>query len=88
MFKITSAVTIQRLDTIFTRLGYPFTITLDNAKQFISREFTDYCLSKGIILNNTIPYRPQQNREVERQNRSLLKRLKLVMRCPQIGEAI
>ncbi|XP_062557899.1 uncharacterized protein K02A2.6-like [Armigeres subalbatus] len=34
MFKITARDTISRLDRIFTRLGYPRTITLDNAKQF------------------------------------------------------
>lgn len=77
LFKITSANTIQRLDKIFIRLGYPFSITLDNAKQFVSTEFTEYCKQKGIHLNNTIPYWPQQNGEVERQNRSLLKRLKI-----------
>ncbi|XP_055698689.1 uncharacterized protein K02A2.6-like [Phlebotomus papatasi] len=77
MHRITARETIERLDKIFTRLGYPRTLTLDNAKQFVSGELEEYCLKKGIHLNNTIPYWPQQNGEVERQNRSLLKRIKI-----------
>lgn len=77
MLRITTKDTVDRLDRIFCRLGYPRTITLDNARQFIGIEFSAYCKLKGITLNNTIPYWPQQNGEVERQNHSLLKRLKI-----------
>ncbi|XP_055681707.1 uncharacterized protein K02A2.6-like [Lutzomyia longipalpis] len=77
MPRITAKDTVARLDKIFTRLGYPRTITLDNAKQFVSAEFHEYCKIKGIVLNHTIPYWPQQNGEVERQNRSLLKRIRI-----------
>lgn len=49
----------------------------DNARQFIGTEFKAYCIAKGITLNNTIPYWTQQNGDMERQNRSLLKRLKI-----------
>lgn len=77
MKTITAAQTIEKLDCIFTRLGYPRTITLDNAKQFVARSFKDYCVEKGIYLNNVIPYWPQANGQVERQNRTLLKRLKI-----------
>lgn len=58
-------------------MGYPQTITLDNARKFVGNEFKAYCTAKGIRLNHTIPYWPQQNGEVERKNRSLLKRLKI-----------
>lgn len=75
--KITASETIARLNKIFVRLGYPRTITLDNGRQFVSTEFDEFCRIKGIILNNTTPYWPQENGEVERQNRSLLKRLKI-----------
>lgn len=74
---ITAKETIKRLDKIFRLWGIPRTITLDNAKQFVSTEFEDYCRTKGIFLNHTSPYWPQANGEVERQNRSLLKRLKI-----------
>jgi transposase InsO family protein len=77
MNKITSTETINRLDSIFCRLGYPKSITADNGRQFISNEFKSYCKENNIELNSTIPYWPQQNGEVERQNRSVLKRLKI-----------
>lgn len=77
MTKITSEETIVHIEPIFVRLGYPRTITLDNGRQFISSMFEDYCHSKNIKLNHTAPYWPQANGEVERQNSSLLKRLKI-----------
>lgn len=77
MMTITAKETIKRLDKIFRIWGIPRTITLDNAKQFVATEFEEYCRTKGIFLNHTSPYWPQANGEVERQNRSLLKRLKI-----------
>ncbi|XP_055523131.1 uncharacterized protein K02A2.6-like [Wyeomyia smithii] len=74
---ITAAETIQRLKKIIRIWGNPRTITLDNAKQFVSKEFGTYCGSRKIHLNYSTPYWPQANGEVERQNRSLLKRLKI-----------
>lgn len=77
MTRISSRDTVERLVKIFTRLGYPGTITLDNAKQTIGKEFGEYCKIHGIVLNHTAPYWPQENGLVERQNRSLLKRLQI-----------
>ena len=77
MQRITAQETIKRLKRIFRTWGPPRTITLDNAKQFVSTEFEDYCKTIGIHLNHTSPYWPQANGEVERQNRSLLKRMKI-----------
>ncbi|XP_055714231.1 uncharacterized protein K02A2.6-like [Phlebotomus papatasi] len=77
MSKITAKETVNRLDKIFTRLGYPRTFTVDNGRQFVSEEFDYFCKERGITLNKTTPYWPQQNGEVKRQNRSLLKRLRI-----------
>ncbi|XP_053698503.1 uncharacterized protein K02A2.6-like [Sabethes cyaneus] len=77
MIRITAQETIKRLKRIFRTWGPPRTITLDNAKQFVSTEFKEYCTTNGIHLNHTSPYWPQANGEVERQNRSLLKRMKI-----------
>ncbi|XP_062555369.1 uncharacterized protein K02A2.6-like [Armigeres subalbatus] len=77
MRKITSEDTIKNIEPIFVRLGYPRTLTLDNGRQFISSEFDNYCRARNIQLNHTAPYWPQANGEVERQNSSLLKRLKI-----------
>lgn len=75
MTKITAEETIKRLRVIFARFGRPNTITADNGRQLISDELKTYCHENGIHLNHTTPYWPQQNGEVERQNRSILKRL-------------
>ncbi|XP_055589931.1 uncharacterized protein K02A2.6-like [Uranotaenia lowii] len=77
MNRITAEATIKTLRNIFRNWGNPRTITLDNAKQFVSKEFGEFCRILGITLNHTTPYWPQANGEDERQNRSLLKRLKI-----------
>ncbi|XP_062541269.1 uncharacterized protein LOC134209290 [Armigeres subalbatus] len=79
MTSITAECTISELRTIFCRFGIPVTITADNAPQ-LSEEcelFSQFCHSHGIKLINTVPYWPQMNGEVERQNRTILKRLQI-----------
>lgn len=75
MTKIDSKEVIKRMEIIFARFGYPRSVTADNGKQFVSGEFRAYLDTNGIKLTSTIPYWPQQNGEVERQNRSILKTL-------------
>lgn len=77
MRNITAASTIRVLQEIFSRLGFPVSITADNGKQFISEELKNVCSERGIKLFHSIPYWPQQNGEVERQNKDILKRLKI-----------
>lgn len=77
MRSTTSSSTIDVLREIFSRLGLPESITADNGRQFCSAEFKTFCKENNIILYHTIPYWPQQNGEVERQNRSILKRIKI-----------
>ncbi|CAH2089953.1 unnamed protein product [Euphydryas editha] len=74
---VSSKEMIRLLKDIFSRLGHPVSITSDNGKQFISAEFKAYCQENDIKLFNSIPYWPQQNGEVERQNRDIIKRLKI-----------
>ena len=38
----------------------------------MTREFTEYCKSKGIKKDDTIPYTPQQNGVSERMNRTIM----------------
>ncbi|CAK1596248.1 unnamed protein product [Parnassius mnemosyne] len=77
MKSISSQDTIKVLKKIFSRAGNPASITADNGRQFCSQEFKTFCTEQGITLFNTIPYWPQQNGEVERQNRDILKRLRI-----------
>ncbi|XP_037293110.1 uncharacterized protein K02A2.6-like [Manduca sexta] len=74
---ITSLQIIKLLKESFSRLGYPISITADNGRQFVSEEFRTFCKECNIRLFNTIPYWPQMNGEVERQNRDILKRLRI-----------
>lgn len=75
MTKIDSFETIKRLKTIFARFGNPKKIKADNGRQLSSEEFKQFCSVNDIELDSTTPWWPQENGEVERQNRSLLKRL-------------
>lgn len=79
MNSITAASTSEALRTIFSRFGVPITITADNAPQLSEdcEEFSAFCQSYGVKLINTVPYWPQMNGEVERQNRTILKRLRI-----------
>lgn len=77
MRQITAANTIMILKEIFSRLGNPLSITMDNGKQLTSQEMHGFCEERGIKIFHTVPYWPQANGEVERQNRDILKRLKI-----------
>ncbi|SGY91350.1 BQ5605_C038g11660 [Microbotryum silenes-dioicae] len=47
------------------------TIRSDNGGEFTLRNFVDFCASKGIRRELTLPYTPQQNGRVERSNRTI-----------------
>ncbi|XP_055623615.1 uncharacterized protein K02A2.6-like [Toxorhynchites rutilus septentrionalis] len=79
MWDITASDTIRELSTMFGRFGVPITMRADNGPQLGSecKELKAFCKEFNIELVNTIPYWPQANGEVERQNRSILKRLRI-----------
>ncbi|XP_055585288.1 uncharacterized protein K02A2.6-like [Uranotaenia lowii] len=79
MNTITSKDVIRELRIMFSRYGVPSVIKADNAPQLSAEcvDFNKFCSDHGIKIVNTIPYWPQANGEVERQNRSILKRLKI-----------
>lgn len=79
MTRITARDTIGELATIFGRFGIPQTLRADNGPQLSAEceEFREFCRELGIKLENTTPYWPQANGEVERQNRTILKRLRI-----------
>ena len=77
MRKTTAEVLTPILTKIFSTHGLPLTITTDNGPQFISHHFRNYCKENGIEHRKITPIRPQANGEIERQNRSLLKRMRI-----------
>ena len=73
---VTERVT-DAIEGMFCRHGLPVTIKTDNGPQFISQEFKAFCEHNGIKHVRTTPKWAQANGEVERQNRSLMKRIKI-----------
>lgn len=69
--------TIEALETIFLEQTYPETIRSDNGPPFSGDEFANYCASKNIRHIRTIPYWPQMNGLVERQNQGILRTLRI-----------
>jgi transposase InsO family protein len=43
----------------------------DNGGKYVINNFTSYCTTQGIQMQHTIPYTPQQNYVVERNNHTL-----------------
>ena len=79
MQSTTTEKIIDRLADTFCRHGLPNTIKLDNGPQFKSNEFREYCKQHSIIHQKVASKWAQANGEVERQNRSLLKRLQIAL---------
>ncbi|XP_039446685.1 uncharacterized protein K02A2.6-like [Culex pipiens pallens] len=73
----TAAKTIEALESVFGEQTYPEVIRSDNGPPFASEEFRNYCLSKNVRLNHTIPYWPQMNGLVERSNQGILRTLRI-----------
>ena len=74
---VTSATIIGSLERIFCTHGLPQSLKADNGPQFTSEEFGTFLETNGIQHRTSTPLWPQANGEVERQNRSLLKALKI-----------
>jgi len=68
---------ISCLETMFATHGFPLSIKTDNGAQFESDEFETYPRENNIEHRTSTPLWPQANGEVERQNRSLLKAMRV-----------
>nr|ABA97637.1 retrotransposon protein, putative, Ty1-copia subclass [Oryza sativa Japonica Group] len=51
----------------------------DNAGEFCSDAFDDYCRKEGIVRHHTIPYTPQQNGVAERMNRTIISKARCML---------
>ena len=74
---VTASQIISCLEKIFAVHGLPVTITSDNGPQFRSEEFERYLVDNGILHRKVTPQWAQANGEVERQNRILLKSMRI-----------
>lgn len=62
---------------MFARYDFPKTVTCDNGRQFTDERLKEWLNYNGVEITHVAPYWPQANGEVERQNRSILKRSKI-----------
>ena len=60
------------------------TLPTDNGGEYMSRDFSDFCLSQGITRELPPPYNPERNGIAERRNRSLLD----ITQCLLINRAL
>ena len=64
--KASTEATVEMMLDVFTTHGLCEQIISDNGPQFISREFEDFCKSRGIDHVHSPPYHIQSNGEAER----------------------
>lgn len=60
----------QILEQTIREQGKPTVIRVDNGPEFISKEFKEWCKTKGINVQYIQPGRPMQNGYIERFNRT------------------
>ncbi len=77
MKSTTTRKVIEAILPMIARHGVPHSIKSDNGPQFISSEFEEFLREFGIEHRRSCPLWPQANGEVEAQNRSLVKTLKI-----------
>ncbi|KAM2372831.1 hypothetical protein ACFX1X_047515 [Malus domestica] len=65
---------------IVTRFGIPETIIIDNGTVFTTERFKEYTVSKKIRLDQSTPYYPQANGQVEASNKVLIGILKKMIK--------
>ena len=73
----TSETIINCLDKQFSRYGVHSTLRTDNGPNLVSAEMEQYLNEMGIKHRLTTPLWPRVNGEVERQNCSLLKAMRV-----------
>ena len=66
MSSTTSTATIEKLRVLFAQFGLPSMIVTDNATNFTSVEFQEFCNLNGIRHITSSPYHPASNGLAER----------------------
>ena len=79
--RVTKSTTSEKITSmltdIFTTHGLPRTMKTDNGPQVVSEQFRNFMEENGIEHRKSTPLWPQANGEVERQNRSIMKRIRI-----------
>ena len=59
----------------------------DNGGEYISQEFRDYCSKHGIQHEKTVPGTPQHNGIAERMNRTIVEKIKCLLRTTKLPKS-
>lgn len=51
----------------------------DNGIEYLSNDFKEFCVQKGITFHLTVPHTPQQNGVAERMNRTLTEKARTMI---------
>lgn len=65
MASMEAGATVNKFRNYFARFGLPELIVTDNGKQFVAKEFKDFCTRNGIRCMTTAVYKPQSNGAAE-----------------------
>ena len=71
----TTAGVVKAFEDLVCSFGPPKLLTSDNGGEFISDALKQACKTIGVEKRTSVPYRPQSQGNVERQNRTLIKHL-------------
>lgn len=52
----------------------------DNGREYVNNNLQGWCRRKGIVLDCTVPYTPQLNGKAERLNRTLLEKIRALLK--------
>ena len=61
------------------------TVHSDRGLEFCNKELSEWCARKGIVHQLTCPHTPEQNGKAERLNRTLLDKVRAMLREAQLG---
>ena len=77
--EFTKSITAEKKVSLLSKIlvTHGLSIRTDNGPQFINECFKNFMEENGVEHRMTTPLWPQANREIERQNRSILKRLRI-----------
>ena len=69
--------------------GKPLTCLRSNNKgEYTSNKFKSYCFEKGIRHEKTVPGTPQQNGVVERMNRTIIEKIRCMLRMANLPKSV
>lgn len=73
----TAEVLCSNLKILFSRYGLPIAVIADNGLAMIEKDLKAFLENRNIEYHHSTPLWPQANGLPERQNRSLLKRMRI-----------